>query len=42
MFGLKIRSWMENHIRPRKKGNKNKNGNRYVMWLLNIEHRTLT
>lgn len=30
MFGLKIRSWMENHIvRPRKKGNKNKNGNRY-------------
>ncbi|XP_055839768.1 uncharacterized protein LOC129907515 [Episyrphus balteatus] len=26
MFGSKIRSWMENHIvRPRKKGNKNKN-----------------
>lgn len=38
MFGLKIRSWMENHIRPRKKGNKNKNGNRYVMcyWAVNI------
>lgn len=32
MFGLKIRSWMENHIvRPRKKGNKNKNGTRYVL-----------
>ncbi|XP_058833760.1 uncharacterized protein DDB_G0283357 [Topomyia yanbarensis] len=28
MFGSKLRSWMENHIvRPRKKGNKNKNGN---------------
>lgn len=28
MFGSKIRSWMENHIvRPRKKGNKNKNLN---------------
>ncbi|XP_059614308.1 uncharacterized protein LOC132260298 [Phlebotomus argentipes] len=28
MFGSKIRSWMENHIgRPKKKGNKNKNGN---------------